>query len=463
MANTHGPRSRGVVLKAGVAALLTWATASAAQAAHYNVLTNANIAADVVSPNDGYCSLAEAVQSINNNQAATGCTDTDSSNPGQITLVQAPGQTYAGTHYNIRNATITFTRSIRIQPTEEGFRAYVDSAGALAFKVNRGVDVIIYGVHVNHTGTGTGRLFWNAGTLSLGSSSVKNGNVTAAAAGIGGGIYNESTGTLSLYDTQVSNNKAKKGGGIYNDGGNIPYLGGTISSNSATIAGGGLYNKYISSTAPGVVNLLATISSNSANSGGGIANVGGWIVMVGSTTITKNTTVAGSTSPDEVCHAGACTGNGAGVLNLDIPAHIGQFDIGTTDRATISGNVATNLGGGIYSTGYMNLGNITMGGSTASAGNKAKSGAAVYFGALSAGSGAYYPHYCEFKDDYGTSSFRYNVATGTPSTSVYGILDSSGVEQTYCLLQGTSGSNNSKPYCNPKAVRPGFVCPQTLP
>lgn len=307
MTNKHRSVSRGGVLTVGLATLLTWATASTAEAAYYKVFTS-TIAADLIKASDNYCSLAEAVKSINDGSAVANCTDLDSTNPGMITLIEAPGKSYASTHYVMTNMSgpILFKRSVRIQPSEEGFVAFIDSSGALAFRVNPNVDVTFYGLDVKHTGTGSGRLIWNEGTLALASTFVRNGNVTTEAQGLGGGIYNAKTGTLSLYSAQILNNKAKRGGGIYNADGNIPFLDGIISGNSATMAGGGLYNKYTGANPGATVNLSATIRSNSAKAGGGIVNVGGEMWVVGPTSITSNFTVSG-TGSGETCHLGTCT------------------------------------------------------------------------------------------------------------------------------------------------------------
>jgi len=75
---------------------------SAARAAHYQVKTS-TIAADLVNSADGYCSLAEAVKSINGGAAVTNCKDIDASDPGRIDLVEATNKPFATTHYVLNN------------------------------------------------------------------------------------------------------------------------------------------------------------------------------------------------------------------------------------------------------------------------------------------------------------------------------------------------------------------------
>lgn len=463
MANKHRSVSSRRVLT-GFATLLVATTASTAQAAYYQVFTS-TIPADVISSSDNYCSLAEAVRSINNGASVANCTDIDSTSSGMITLIEAPGKPYATHHYNIRNATLTLSRSVRIQPSSEGFRAFVDSSGALAFRVSQGVDVTISGVDINHTGSGSGRLISNAGRLALAETIVRNGKVSALTPGIGGGIYNERTGSLSLYGAQVLNNSAKKGGGIYNEDGNIPFLDAIISGNSATMAGGGLYNKFTGANPNAVVSLLATISSNSAKAGGGIANVGGEIHVFGATSITSNFTVSG-TGSGEICHSGPCNpsnpttcgqgpcdGNGGGVLNVDASStRIAKFIIQEDAPTTVLSNTAVGFGGGFYNTGQLNISNVTV------SGNRARSGAAIYAAALVT-NGFTASNYCEVLNRVGPNSFSSNTATGSPSTSMYSIVDSSGATGTNCQFSAT-GSGNSNPRCNPAGVTSGYFCPQ---
>jgi len=431
------------------------------------VFTNSSIGANVINSGDGYCSLAEAIKSVNDGVSVANCTDIDPSNPGRISLTPAPNKPFSTNHYVIGGTTFTLTRSVLITTSEEGFVAFIDSSGSLAFKVNNGVNVSFYGLDIRHTGTGSGRLVWNAGTLSMGSSFIRNGNVTTEPTGRGGGIYNERTGNLSLYSSQVLNNSAKRGGGIYNDDGVIQNLDATISGNSATMAGGGLYNFRSGVNANAVVNMSAIITNNSAKAGGGIVNFGGQIFVNSNASITSNSTVAGSvTGGGELCHSGTCTpanpgtchsgpcdGNGAGVLNIDASTSL-IASIVTMAPLTVSSNTAVNYGGAFYNTGQLNLDNVTI------SGNRAKSGAAIFAAGL-IGSSSTQPasNYCQVLNSNGPSSITSNTATGTPSNAVYSIVDSSGADQTFCVFHA-SASGNTNPYCKAAGVRPGTTCPQ---
>ena len=87
-----------------------------ALAAHYKVLTS-SIAASSTNANDGYCSLAEAVESVNTNTQYHECRYVTAGGEDMITLLEAPGKPYASFHYVI--GTLTLKRSVRFQPSEE--------------------------------------------------------------------------------------------------------------------------------------------------------------------------------------------------------------------------------------------------------------------------------------------------------------------------------------------------------
>ena len=95
--------------------------------------------------------------------------------------------------------------------------------------------------------------------------SVQYGDPTYHA-GLGGGVYNDSYGTVNLADDAIVNNAAFGGGGIANAAtGSIDLANDTVANNEA-YGGGGVFN---------LGNLLAidnTIADNQAYSGGGIAD-----------------------------------------------------------------------------------------------------------------------------------------------------------------------------------------------
>jgi polymorphic membrane protein len=140
---------------------------------------------------------------------------------------------------------------------------------------------------------------------------------------VGGGIFNESFGTLAVADCTISGNTAGSGGGISNHGNTVTITASTISGNTA-IDGGGICNVF-----GGPVTITdSTISSNTASSsGGGISNQ-----FPGSAMNLVNSTISGNTAPTGGGIDNSVYGKG-GVVNLT--------------SSTISGNSASNYGGGI--------------------------------------------------------------------------------------------------------------------
>jgi CSLREA domain-containing protein len=118
-------------------------------------------------------------------------------------------------------------------------------------------------------------------------SSLGGGGVTAT----GGGIFNSSTGVLTVDQSTVSGNFSLRGGGIANSHGRVDIINSTITGNTAQNNGGGLRNTGDSSGASGVMNItFSTIIGNKANQpraadqfkvGGGLANFGGQVNMGG--------------------------------------------------------------------------------------------------------------------------------------------------------------------------------------
>lgn len=87
----------------------------------------------------------------------------------------------------------------------------------------------------------------------------------------GGGIYND--GTLSVSGSTLSGNSAQYGGGLYNRSGNVTVSGSMLSANSAVVNGngGGIYNESYGTV---TVSNSSNIFGNSAYYGGGIYNRG---------------------------------------------------------------------------------------------------------------------------------------------------------------------------------------------
>ena len=146
-------------------------------------------------------------------------------------------------------------------------------------------------------------------------------------ADIGGAILNRETLTLAN-DTIKGNAASNYGGGIVNEsGGTVISNGNTFTGNAASYDGGGIFNRG------NLMSTFDTISGNSGSQGGGIYNRAFETVILNSDTISGNT-----------ANQGAGIVNGSGTL--------------ASNRDTISGN----SGGAIRNWGTLTLTSDTISG-----------------------------------------------------------------------------------------------------
>jgi len=181
---------------------------------------------------------------------------------------------------------------------------------------------------VTVSGNGLIRVFnvtvTNPGGVTLSGLTIANGNT----GGNGGGILLNSTGTINLTESVLSDNVGSGGGGIYNNStGAINIGNSTFNNNAAGSGGGGIYN--LLSGAITITNSTFSLNSTAGSSfGGGIYNASN-----GPITITNSTFSNNSGNP----------GNGGGIANSN-----GTLII---VNSTFSNNSATGDGGGILNLG----------------------------------------------------------------------------------------------------------------
>lgn len=162
--------------------------------------------------------------------------------------------------------------------------------------------------------------FTGTGNLSISGVTIQGGK--APGTGNGGGIFDNSTATLTLADSVVTGNAADDGGGIAEEaGGTVNLTDCTVSKNTSDDDGGG-----IAELGGGTINLMkSTISDNrSALDGGGIAEEGSGAVHLINSTVSGNSTDG---------FGGGIAADGGGII--------------TMNNCTISNNRASNGGGGL--------------------------------------------------------------------------------------------------------------------
>lgn len=384
-------KRRGVADLAAGAAIALGAAALASPASAATITVNSNL--DVIANDDGKCTLREAVLSAN--------TDTPS---GVVA-----GECVAGSGADIVDLT-SLTGTITLQP---------DSAGT---------QYGVIGIYTSMNITGPG-----AGTLSISGGGATQifymySGIAAAAIGVsgltltngygdyGGAIQSASAGiplTITISDTNFTNNVASRGGGaiaMFDLGSKYGSLPGSVSISNATFQnnvsnvaptvsapngsggpGGAIFAKYLG---PGASVLIdhATITGNHARTlGGGIAAAVGCSadMTIQNSVVTGND--AGIVQPD----IGTTTFNGpgggvafvsytysyspgyaaAGALRKARTEKIGgkprlnaySCDVVTIRDSTISNNVSDQGGGGVfsYNTG-LTIDRTTISGNTAS-------------------------------------------------------------------------------------------------
>jgi CSLREA domain-containing protein len=223
----------------------------------------------------------------------------------------------------------------------------------------------------------------STGTLTLQQCTLDHNSVSGAGGGYGGGISNNS-GTVNLLACTLDHNFVSGGstgwgGGIYNYSGTVNLLACTLAYNSASSsggfsiggAGGGIYNLS------GTVNLTAcTLDHNSASGsiseGGGIYSFSGSVNLTDCTLAYNSVTSGGgilnkygtvSLTACTLANNSATSGNGGGIYN--------QNDTVNLTACTLAYNSA-KFGGGILSTKTVTIRNTIV------AGNSCPNGPDVY-------------------------------------------------------------------------------------
>ncbi len=194
----------------------------------------------------------------------------------------------------------------------------------------------------------------------------------------GGGIRNKEK--LTVNNSIITGNSARTGGGVDNSFSWITINNSIVSDNYAEVAGGGIYNSSNKSWIKSLNLNNSVVSDNLTNgSGAGIDNNSSWINIKNST-IKQNEAKynGGGISSDRrgtVDISNSTISNNQADKGAGINAS-GSFDFAysTIVNSTISGNVATTQGGGIYKNSDSNS---TIINSTVTD-NSAPSGAGIY-------------------------------------------------------------------------------------
>jgi hypothetical protein len=197
-----------------------------------------------------------------------------------------------------------------------------------------------------------GGIYNRGGTLTLYNSIISNNLATAGMLSLGGGIYNQG-GTLTLYSSTISDNSINSyygaGAGIYNEAGLVTLNNSTLSNNLIPFGrgafGGGIYSKGGRLTLNNSTLADNSVLAMTGSRGGGIYNEGGTLTIT-------NSTLSGNSS------RGIRDFGGGGIYN--------QRGVVFLNNSTLSGNSSLYAGGGIYNeAGLLTITNSTLSGNSA--------------------------------------------------------------------------------------------------
>ena len=296
-----------------------------------------------------------------------------------------------------------------------------------------------------------------------GKMTMNGGTIKACIAKYGGGIYKRS-GELKIVGGTITECKAdgdfrSRGGGIFNYNGKLEIAGGTISKCSADgwysgdtqyAGGGGIFNFYgnlvmscgtitectasggIHSTGGGIKSYSSsavvemnggTISNCSANKGGGIYACESHVIIKGGTISNCSAKNGGGGGIYITAYAAADIGGGiiSGNSASENGGGINNFGVLNITNCEIENNTASKNGGGLYTelSSSTNKGIVTMSGGTISGNKASKEGGGIYIdngGNLTMTGGTVESNTASQYD--GGGIMFYNNSTGTISNAL---------------------------------------------
>lgn len=221
--------------------------------------------------------------------------------------------------------------TIAFAPSINGQIIYLTSGGlnianSLAINGNGKTNTVIDGSLNGNTG-----IFYITGspTVSFNDLTIQNGNYGGGAA-----IFNNSSGTINISNSNLSGNFSSGGGAIYSNGGTVNISNSNLSGNTASF-GGAIFG----------INTILNIDNSILS--GNTASVGGAIVAQGGALNISNSTLSGNYGQ-----------SGGGAIYAIAPISI--------SNSTLSGNSTDAYGGAIYQNGStLDITNSTLSGNSA--------------------------------------------------------------------------------------------------
>jgi uncharacterized repeat protein (TIGR01451 family) len=165
------------------------------------------------------------------------------------------------------------------------YSSTADYGGAF-YSAGDGFDVYNSWLHYNTANVDGGAIYNASGTMTITGYFEGTRIISNAAAGAGGGIYNDA-GLVWVLDNKYENayggiidNLAAQGGAIANHGGEMVVTGNTVEENVATQQGGAVYNEAGTLTLENNdIHANAVLGSSAGHGGGGLHVVSGTVTL----------------------------------------------------------------------------------------------------------------------------------------------------------------------------------------
>ena len=173
-----------------------------------------------------------------------------------------------------------------------------------------------------------GGIYHGGSILMVEDSWVKTNTVDGGAADLGGGVFIDGDGSVTLLRASLYYNEAESGGAVYFDGGNLTVEDCTIKMNTATISGGGLFLDHFGLASATIAH--STVVGNQALVAGGFEVIGDGVTRI------YNSTISGNAATDD-----------AGGLRLSGSNTVAIASTTITDNVADSDGDSNGSGGGI--------------------------------------------------------------------------------------------------------------------
>ncbi|HEX5037957.1 MAG TPA: right-handed parallel beta-helix repeat-containing protein, partial [bacterium] len=242
------------------------------------------------------------------------------------------------------NGLVLANRVFHVDPTAVGASLTLNGVavqGGLTANNGGGIEVIEFGTLnlVDSIVAGNEATGSSGGGVAIdtdsGSVTIQNSRIEDNKAAFGGGMYSEAVGTLLKNSVIGGNRSSDLGGGLYLDGSAAEILDTQITDNISDDDGGGLVTTQVALFMEGPAGDCLVQGNKAGGNGGGIFTEGD-----------------GGTISMDRCRV---TGNEA--LNDQKGGGIYSESLLTLNEASIDGNRAEGDGGGVYCTGQLKISN----------------------------------------------------------------------------------------------------------